>query len=171
MRTFLTILVISSVVLSGCSRESRLRPSNWFNKNKTTRVAAPATEAKEVNPLIPEQTGIFTKRDKRKAYLGTPVAQITDVRVERATGGAIIRVTALTARQGAFDARLTSTTDGEPVNGVLSFALKAIQPTEVPQGSQTRRTLHVARFVSNDELEETSTIRIIGARNTLTSRP
>ncbi len=163
MRTFVAVLVISSIVLSGCSRlrDSRLNPGNWFGGSKSQPVATSTTSA---NPLIPERTSI-RRRDRREIYRGTPVDQITDLKVERTTAGAIVHVTAISLRQGAFDVRLISDTDGEPVDGVLTFQLLAVQPTNQPQGQPRQRTVHAARFVSNNDLAATSTIRVTGSRN------
>lgn len=167
MRTVLTVLLISSVALAGCSRlkDSRINPGNWFGKSKSTQVAQPQGQTKaEPNPLIPQRTNVF-RPDKTEVYLGTPVDQVTDLSVERTTSGAIVRVTAVSLQQGAFDVRLTTTTDGEPVDGVLTYRLMAVQPTDTAQGSPRQRTLHAARYVSNNVLERTRTIRVIGARN------
>lgn len=172
MRTFLAILVISSMVLSGCSRlrDSRLNPGNWFGKSTSRPVAtAPAGQAAEVNPLIPVRTTVRL-RDRREVYQGTPVDQITNVAVERTTAGAIVRVTAVSLQQGAYDVRLTSETDGDPVDGVLTLRMMAVQPTDEPQGSPRQRTIHAARFVSNNDLASTRTIRVVGARNEHTTR-
>ncbi len=167
MRVLLTVMVISSVALSGCSRlqESRLNPGNWFGKSKSTQSAQPRTQTTaEANPLIPETSSVF-RRDKTEVYLGTPVDQVTALSVEPTTSGAIVRVTAMALQQGAFDVRLTTQTDGKPVNGVLTFRLLALQPTDTPQGSPRQRTLHAARFIPNTILDDTRTIRVIAARN------
>ena len=172
MRTFLTILVISSMVLSGCSRlrDSRLNPGNWFGKSAPRAVAtAPGGQSAEANPLIPVRTSI-RRRDKREIYLGTPVDRITNVSVERTTAGAIVRVTAVSLQQGAYDVRLTSDTDGDPVDGVLTFRMMALQPTNEPQGLPRQRTVHAARFVSHNDLATTRIIRVVGARNEHTTR-
>ncbi len=171
MRTFLAVLVISSLVLSSCGRlrDSRMNPGNWFSKSSSQSVSSTTSNPSEANPLIPEQSSIL-KRDKREVYLGTPVDQITDVKVERIPSGALIRVTGISRQQGAHEVRLTSDHGGDPVDGVLTFTLKALQPTTTPQGSQLRRTIHAARFVSNNDLDNTRTIRIVGERNVHTTR-
>lgn len=163
MRTFVAVLVISSIVLSGCSRlrDSRLNPGNWFGGSKSQPVATSTTSA---NPLIPERTTL-RRRDRREIYNGTPVDQITKLEVERTAAGAIVRVTAISLQQGAYDVRLISDTEGDPVDGVLTFRLLALQPTDQPQGQPRQRTLHAARFVSNNTLSTTRTIRVVGARN------
>ena len=168
MRTFVAVLVISSMVLSGCSRlrDSRLNPGNWFGGGSSRPVASAASET---NPLIPRETRI-RRRDRREVYTGTPVDQVTDVRIETTTAGAIVRVTGVSLQQGAYDVRLVADNDGDPVNGVLTMRLMAVQPRDTPQGSPRLRTLHAGRFVSNNDLAISNTIRVIGARNERSAR-
>jgi len=173
MRALLTLLVISSLVLSGCGRvrDSKLNPGNWFGKSKSqTRASAPAEE-EEVNPLIPEQrVTLFRKGKKEAPYEGTPIRQVKELVVEQTSGGALVRVTGVALLQGAFDVRLTSDTDGEPVDGVLTFALEALQPTNNVQGPERSRYVTAARFVSNQTLASVREIRVVGGANIQTSR-
>ena len=169
MRRFAILLVISSLLLSACSgwRDSRVNPSNWFGKSRSQ--PAPVATPENTNPLIPERTGIFRK-DKREVYEGILLAEVTDVVVERTSSGGIVRVTGMSRLQGAHDVRLTSDTDGEPEDGVLTFSLKALQPTDQGIGSVAGRTVRVGRFVSNQVLDRTSTIRIVAESNVRTTR-
>ncbi|SLN62736.1 hypothetical protein PEL8287_03434 [Roseovarius litorisediminis] len=170
MRILVTVLVVSSLMLTGCSRlrDSRANPANWFGKSTSRPVAE--TQAGQNNPLIEEETGIFSRRKKAKVYTGTPVDQITSLSVEKTSEGAIISVIGLSQLQGAYNVKLTSDTDGEPVNGVLTYTLKAVQPQDQPQGAQRSRTIHAARFVSNGTLEKVTTINVRAARNVQTTR-
>ncbi len=169
MRGFLTILVISSIVLSSCSRlrDSRLNPGNWFGKSEPRQVQTAQTAEDEINPLIPEERpSIFRRnKDKEANYQGTPVDQVTTLKVEPTPTGAIIRVTGIALQQGAYDVRLTNETDGEPVDGVLTYRLMAVQFTNTPQGAPQQRTLHAATFVSNADIDATRTIVVRGLRN------
>ncbi|WP_371224100.1 hypothetical protein [Roseovarius sp. 2305UL8-3] len=169
MRTVVTLLMISTLTLSACSawRESRVNPSNWFGGSRSAPVetADPAS----TNPLLPERGNTIFRRDKRERYEGTLVAQVSDLVVERNPYGGIVRVTGVSARQGAYDVRLISETDGEPVDGVLTFSLKAVQPTDQGLGNTTTRTVRVGRFVSTAVLERTQTIRVIGATEARTT--
>jgi hypothetical protein len=171
MRRFLAVLVISSVTLSGCGRlrDSNANPANWFGKRNPGPVATAPGEPAEVNPLIPQKTSVF-KRNKSENYIGTPVANITSMTIERLPTGAILHVTGVSLQQGAYDVRLISDSKGDPVNGVLTFKLKAVQPLDQPQGSQQARTIHAARFVSNSNLESASVIQIIGGRNVVSHK-
>lgn len=170
MRTLLSLLVISSVALAGCSgwRDSRVNPSNWFGKSEPRRVVT-ADGTEEINPLIPERTGIFDKRPEDETYEGTPVDQVTAMNIERTPGGAIVRATGLTLRQGAFDARLVDVNgeddDVMPVDGVLTFRLSAVQSRVAPQGPERTRRVHVGRFISKQTLAKTRVIRVVAARN------
>ena len=172
MRTIVAILVISSVALGGCGRlrDSRVNPANWFGKGQSTPIEQPQEQAEEqyVNPLIPERPSklrLFKKR-KDRPYEGTPVGQITDVTVERTIGGAILRVTAVSPRQGAFDVRLIpANKENEPIDGVLTYSIRALQPTDTAIGSTRSRTLVVAEPIDQSLLERTRTIRVVAAEN------
>ncbi len=171
MRKILAVLVISSVALSGCGRmrDSKANPANWFGKKNRHPVATAPGEPVEVNPLIPQKTSIFRK-DKRENYIGTPVANIVSMSIEKLPAGAIIHVIGVSQQQGAYDVRLISDSKGDPVDGVLTFKLKAIQPLDQPQGPQQARTIHAALFVSNNDLENASVIQIIGERNVISRK-
>lgn len=167
MRTSLATLVILSMALSACGwRDSRVNPMNWFGNSRSEPVTTQATG--EANPLLPERESIFSR--KPEEYPGTAVAQVTALSVEPSGGGAIIKVTGLTTRQGAFDVRLTSETEGEPVDGVLELDLRAIQPDDLPQGPEATRRVTAGRFVSDQTLARIREIRVAGARNVQTVR-
>jgi hypothetical protein len=150
-----------------------VNPTNWFGSSEPRRVVQ-ADGTEDVNPLIPERTGIFDKRPEDTSYDGTAVDQVTALSVERTPGGAVVRATGLTLRQEAYDARLVAPGDEDddltPVDGVLTFRLSAIQPRTAPQGPQRTRRIHVGRFVSDQTLAETRVIRVVGARNERVSR-
>jgi len=169
MRILLALTMVSSMALAGCGglRDSRVNPANWFGKSQSRPVAA-APET--VNPLIPEEEDSIFRRNKAEVYNGTPVDQITDLRIERTSDGAIIRVIGLSAHQGAFDVRLVpDDKDERPVNGVLSYKLLALQPQTQPPGSQRARTVQAAQFISTQTLDQARTITVTGARNARSS--
>jgi len=171
MRKFMAVLVISSVALTGCGRlrDSKVNPANWFGTRSPRPVATAPGEPTEINPLIPQQTTVF-RRDKSEKYIGTPVANVISMSIEKLPTGAILHVIGISQLQGAYNVRLTSDSKGDPVNGVLTFKLKAIQPLDQAQGPQQARTLHVARFVSNGDLERASVIQIIGGQNVISRK-
>lgn len=167
MRILIATTLVSSLVLSGCSgwRDSRVNPSNWFGGSSSQPTET--TDANP-NPLIGESRGGLFGGNRIETYEGTPVDQVTGLRLERTASGAIIHVAARSARQGAYDVRLVSETDGEPVDGELVLTLKAMQPQNMRQGPASTRLINAARYVSNPELERIRTIRVIAARNTRT---
>lgn len=168
MHKFLILAVSASLILSGCSgfRESRANPSNWFGGGP----AAPAQtdEAASANPLIPERRSIFL-RTRVETYDGTLVGEITDIAVEPTAHGAIVRVTGVTDMPGAFDIRLINETDDKPVDGVLRYSLKALQPPQrTGTGSDLRaRTVQAGAFVPARAFEQTTQIEVLGARNSV----
>jgi len=143
-RFVMTVLVIAG--LSGCAavNESRLNPLNWFGSDEES--LDPIAVENERRPLV---------------------AQITGLAIERTPGGAIIRATALPPTQGWFDAELVSADqDGEPVDGVLSFAFRAVPPeTHQRQSTERSRELSAAVFVSNIVLAKTQTVQVTGQQN------
>lgn len=172
MRTTLTALLISTLVLSGCStvRESRANPFNWFGGSSPTPVT---TSTVNTNPLIPDQEGIFARnRSGKDAYLGAPVETIADLTIERVPGGAIIRATGIAAEQGVFDVQLTPENEDElPVDGVLSYRLEAIRsPSGRVQGTDMSREVIAARKITDQTLQDVRTIRVSGVLNAQTSR-
>ena len=170
MRKTLGILLVSSIALTSCGRiaDSRLNPFNWFGRAE--RVDVPQDE-KEINPLIPQRReGIFQRNDE-EVYPGVSVLVINDVKVERVSGGAIIRVSGTAQTQGAFETRLTPENDDElPVDGVLTYRLEAIQPEGFRQGPARSREINVARFRTEQDLTGVRTIRIVGQTNAMQVR-
>ncbi|UZD92099.1 hypothetical protein [Cognatishimia activa] len=167
MRKTLGILLVSSIALTSCGRvaESRLNPLNWFGRAE--RVEVPQ---EEINPLIPQKRQSIFERGP-EVYAGTAVLTISDVKIERVSGGAIIRVLGTAQTQGAFEARLTPENDDElPVDGVLTYNLEAIQPAGYRQGPERSREINIARFRTFQDLEGVRTIRIVGEGNAMQVR-
>ncbi len=166
MRKTVAGLVVLSLTLAGCSgwRDSRVNPGNWFG-NSRAEARTQSDVAAQTNPLIPEQTSIFQRGKKEEVYLGTPVDQIVDFSIERTSSGAIVKATGQTLRQGAYDVRLTSDTEGDPVDGVLTLEMRALQPENTPQGPEQVRHVTAGYFVSNQDLAQVRTIRVLGDRN------
>lgn len=169
MRTILILTVASALMVSGCSgwRDARVNPSNWFGGSRSAPVQTDL--GANPNPLIPERRSIL-QRDRSETYDGTLVAEITELAVEPTSTGAIVRVTGVTERQGAFDVRLINDNDGEPVDGILQFSLQALQPQQQGIGTTTSRTVRAGAYVSNHALDRTTQVEVQGARNSLTTR-
>lgn len=173
MRILTSAILISAMTLTGCSavRDSRVNPLNWFGNSRS----APVETAEKVNtnPLIPTRGGLFAKsRAEKDIYHGNAVDQVSGLVIERVPGGAIVRVTGITRTQGVHSVQLTpETKDETPVKGVLTYRLEGIQPTNAnPVGSEHTRTVVVARRLTDQELRDVKTIRVVAARNVRTSR-
>lgn len=195
MRNTWMIVLVACLVLAACGsvRESRLNPVNWFGSSTTTSnddqgvIVTEEGEIIEVNPLIGEkrqrralgpknnrinQSGRFNPFTEREEgpYTGTLVDQVTSLEVKRTTTGAIVTTTGLTTRQGAYDVRLVASNDGNPVDGVLTYELRAIQPIETLQGPERTRRIQAAAPLSVQDLESVRTVQVVARRNTRTSR-
>ncbi|SEK35134.1 hypothetical protein [Roseovarius nanhaiticus] len=172
MRSLVTIATISSLALAGCSgfRDSRANPANWFGGSRTA--PAPTAAEASVNPLIPEErrNSIFQRKSDEETYEGTPIYAVEKVEIERSSGGAIIKATGLSLRQGAFDVRLQPENGGEPVNGVLTYTLRAVQRADTPQGPEQTRRVEAGQFISSQALAEASEIRVLARTNSAASR-
>ncbi|MEL6314984.1 MAG: hypothetical protein AAFN44_13995 [Pseudomonadota bacterium] len=194
MRHNLLILLMTSLVLMSCGtvRESRFNPINWFGSstsstNETGTVVAADGEVVEVNPLIGErkqsQIKNVTNRstsvadrasllaaDDEEPYLGTMVDQVSSLEIQKTTTGAIVTVSGVTTRQGAYDVRLVALNNGAIVDGVLTYELRALQPIQTAQGPERTRRIQAAAPISVQELELVRTVQVVARRNTRTSR-
>jgi len=192
MRFTPVALILARLVLTACGgglRDSRLNPANWFGRS-TSVETEPGTvrtadgQIEEVNPLIGarKQSQLIASnrkvthptvrifdRDKDEVYLGPLIDQVTDLAVERTSTGAIVRATGVTSRQGAYDVRLIPLGEGKPVDGVLSYEFLAMQPINTAQGPEHTRRIQAAQPLTNIELEEIRSIRVIAKRNTRAS--
>ncbi|MFD0858321.1 hypothetical protein [Roseovarius aquimarinus] len=170
MRAVVTLVTISSLTLAGCSgfRDSRANPANWFGGGRS----APAltTDAAAANPLIPEERdSIFRRAPEEERYQGTPIHAVQEVLIEPSSGGAIIKATGLSLRQGAFDVRLVPENEGVPVDGVLSYTLRAVQRTDTPQGPEQTRRVSAGRFITAQTLREAREVRVLAQTNSAAS--
>ncbi|MEQ9259193.1 MAG: hypothetical protein RIG84_08840 [Roseovarius sp.] len=193
MRFSLLALLVSTMLLSACGgglRDSRINPANWFGRststaNETGTVVTADGEVQQVNPLIGEkkQSQLTTKKqrgatagglsilDKEEGpYLGTMVDQVTSLSVERTSTGAIVKVTGVTARQGAYDVRLVEANNGTPVDGVLTYELRALQPLNTFQGPEPTRRIEAGAPLTMGDLEMINSVRVVAKRNTRTTR-
>ncbi|MEM6589881.1 MAG: hypothetical protein AAF641_15640 [Pseudomonadota bacterium] len=194
MRISVLILLTASFVLASCGavRESRFNPVNWFGSSTSSSNELETTvnadgEVVPVNPLIGQKrtsqisnvTNLSTnaidrarilREKEEEPYRGTLVDQVTSLDIKRTTTGAIVSVTGLTTRQGAFDVRLVARNQGMPVDGVLTFELRALQPIETLQGPERTRRIQAAAPLSVQELESVRTVQVVARRNTRTSR-
>lgn len=165
MRKSVLALLVAGMTLTSCGaiRDSRINPFNWFGRSQAE---APRAEG-STNPLIPERT-MFQRRRGPEVYLGRAVDQIVEMRVERAAGGAVLRVKGIAATQGSFDVRLTD--DDETPDGTLSYTLRALVPPGQRVGTAPSREVVAARFITDKELAGIRKIVVNGGRNARSSR-
>ncbi|MCV2892187.1 hypothetical protein [Lentibacter sp. XHP0401] len=164
MRIILTTALVSAFALSGCGGSiggSKYNPFNWFGKSRSEQVVQG-----EVNPLIPKRSSF---KRAEQTYQGVPVDQILELSVERAAGGAIVRVKGLSPTLGAYNVQLVP--DVDPEEGAsplptLEYTLKAEYSTRSrPNAPATSRELNAAVFVPEEQLIGVRTIRVKGAQN------
>ncbi|OWU70628.1 hypothetical protein ATO1_23865 [Phaeobacter sp. 22II1-1F12B] len=156
MRKFLILLLASGLVLSACGNGAR----------RAAREAAIAESGG--NPLIPaERNGMFSKPEEvdTSVLIGT----ISELRIERTLSGAIVHVTGVADRQGAYRAELRpEDPDLLATDGVLSFAFRVRYPVDpTPIGSTATRTVYEAFSLSSGTLQNVRTIRVTGAQNSM----
>ena len=167
MKKTLGILLVATLTLTACGRvrDSAINPFNWFGGSETVE-----TSEEEVNPLIPVKKNSILNREP-VTYRGTPVADLTTLKIERVAGGAIVRVKGIASSQGSFDVRLEpENEDLIPVKGVLTYTLLAVQPPGFRQGPARSREITAAAFLTSQQLASVRTIRVVGANKTLQSR-
>ena len=167
MRRSIVLCLALTLVLSACGgvRDSRLNPLNWFGRDRPAPVAA---EEGEVNPLIPQESGLglFSRNRDGAEYAGQPVDVIRNLDVERVPGGAIVRATGLSRFQNTYSVRLTLVTLDGPVDGALEYRLEAIVPeAPIAGGSERQREVVAAVSLTDQELRGVRVIRVSGVEN------
>ncbi|MEC7764031.1 MAG: hypothetical protein VX874_19160 [Pseudomonadota bacterium] len=144
------------VVLTGCSSVS-LNPLDWFGPKDDV----------ELVTLEPSEgwDGGFDD------YRG-PIAQVTQLTIERASGGYLIRAAGNPPRLGYWEAELVPENDENPVDGGLTDNFMVAPPPWATATSQPQaRQIHVAHYISDVKLGGTRTIRVVGANNQISARP
>ncbi|MCI2398199.1 hypothetical protein [Aliiroseovarius subalbicans] len=150
--TLRSVLLLTLVLgLAACG--SRFNPANWA-RGSDNEVA-----------LIPEG-GFLSETETREV-----VSQVTDLRVEKASGGVIIRAVGLPPRQGYWAGELVSDTNDKPENGVLTYTFRIAEPYALTrEGTPYSRQVIVGHFVSNVKLRGVTSIRVLGAQNSRSVR-
>ena len=169
MRIALTVFLVSALALSGCG--TKLNPMNWFGPSKS-RPVQKQTQA-EKNPLIPEggDTIFSGRRKKKDVYLGTPVAEVTALEIDRTADGAIIRAQGRAVRAGAYDVRLVADDPAQAPDGVLSFTLSARAPDGATvYGGGTGVAVQAAQFVETADLRNVREVRVHAVTNERVTR-
>jgi hypothetical protein len=148
-------LVLALGLTSACGGNSsaRLNPFNWFRGSQERVV------------LYPD--GGFGAR----AELRPLVDQVTEMRVERVSDGAVVRATGLPPVQGYWDGELVSPDDLTPVNGRLTLEFRIRPPVDRTAVSVPRsREVTVAFFLSHQKLEGVREVLVVAARNQRSAR-
>lgn len=163
MRKPVTLLILVTVALTGCASisNSRLNPFNWFGSSQSDPAALNPADS-DVNPLIPRQRISFFRNNQPEVFAGRPIADITEVLVERRPGGAIIRATGVARRVGPFDVRLIADEDASD-DSTLVFDLKALQQAGPRDTGPRARQVTVARWITDQDLSGIRTITVRGA--------
>ncbi|MFZ5961715.1 hypothetical protein ACOXXX_02085 [Thalassococcus sp. BH17M4-6] len=171
----LSVLVISALVLTSCGtvRESRLNPFNWFGRS-TSEPVQTTTSAAARNPLIPASggrglRGLIGIGQEDEVYAAPPIAEVSELLIERRIGGAIIRATGVADRVGPFDVRLIPD-EAASTGGTLSYTLRAKQQPGPRSTGELARMVTVAVWLSDQDLAGIREIRVAGRTNALVSR-
>ena len=143
MKTLVAAGLIATLVVAGCG--SRLNPMNWFGSSEETVAEAPAGFAAETRPLV---------------------AEVTELRIERISTGAIVRATGLPPIQGHWDAELVPTNLRSLENGELIYEFRLRAPLDpLPSSTVRSREVVVAADLSNVELRNVRRVTVIAAGN------
>ena len=172
MRSLVMLLTISGLTLAGCTdnRDTDADPANWFGDSPMAGPDAPGQTA-ATNPLIPERsTSIFRRKTDAETYTGTPIYAVQNVVIDKSAGGAIVTATGVSLRQGAFDVRLLPENRGIPIDGMLTFTMRAVQRDDTPQGPEQTRRVSAGRFVSGKTLDNVRGVQVLSQTTTITSR-
>lgn len=166
MRIPLTALLISTLIVAGCGN-SRLNPFNWFGRGQSEPVAT----AENANPLIPKRSNGLLYRPKAP-YPGVLIAKVTDLKIERIPGGAIVRATGIGHFQGSYEVRLVPADQNQATDKTLTYEFRANLPPSRGrvQGSEWSRTITAAANLTDNQLAEIRTIRVVAAENAMSSR-
>jgi hypothetical protein len=147
------LAVTLTISACGTVRESRFNPFNWFGGS-----------SEQPSGLVP--AGGVAALDNRAV-----AQQITDLSVERAPGGAIVRAAALPPTQGWWDAELIAENDGRAVDGVMTYTFRIAQPPRPwPAGTPQSRELTAGAFIPNTRLEAVRQVVVRGAENQRVAR-
>jgi len=149
MRPTLPFALCSLLTITACATitESRFNPLNWFG---TSEEVVTSTPRNELPPLVRADQAGQTVEGRAL------IAQITDLRVDRTPGGAIIVATGLAESQGYFNAQLVRRS---LENGVLTFDFRAEAPaTFEAAGSTATRQITAATQLDRAALSGVTTI-------------
>ena len=152
----MTLSLCAALAVTGCARiaDSRLNPLNWFDRVTETRAPAVRT------PLVTAGDGVQVI-DARPL-----VAEISELRIERASEGAIVRATGLAHGTGAFNAQLTR--EGFE-NGILVYGFRAEYAPDSQPAPAPLRQVTAAVTLNAQELATVRGVRVVTEANALTA--
>lgn len=161
----LSVLVLSALVLGGCGfKESNYNPYNWYGDSTSEGVAV----AEGYNPLIPKRRSSIFRAEQDTSYRGQFVGEVSELLIERRPGGAIVRATGIVNRQGSYNVRLVQN-EVETSETVATYDFKAMQ-LRGNVGTEASRTVTVAVWLTENQLEGIREIRVKAARNVRSSK-
>ncbi|HCQ64703.1 MAG TPA: hypothetical protein DIU07_05790 [Rhodobacteraceae bacterium] len=153
--TRISIALGLGLAVAACDTGINLNPLTWFN----------SLGSDEGLVALEPEGGWEQDTDRRLV-----VDQVTALRIEKTTAGAIVHATGLPPRLGYWDAELVVENDGAPENGVLSYVFKVASPRWATTTSTPyARTIEAAAFIPNVELNGIRAIRVLGAQNSRTA--
>jgi len=117
--------------------------------------------------LIPEEN--MMSGIKERKYMGKPVYQIADLKLEPTSDGKILVVTAYATHAGASNAEFKAVATVPA--GELHFVLNAEPDSHQSIGTPTNRQLTAGKFLSTGTLKGISKIVIISDTNSQSIRP
>ncbi len=169
MKTTLTLVLTSSLVLSACGwRDSRINPSNW-GQGRSVEVAEPSA----VNPLLPaKRPGLFDRAPEEERDSSVLIASVTRLQVDQTPTGVIILAEGLASRLGAYDAKLRLVNPDQAVtDGVLHLEFRVTYPDEATRlGSERSRKVIEAYSVTTQQMRDVRQIQVRGAQNAMETR-
>ncbi|CUJ94233.1 hypothetical protein RUE5091_01397 [Ruegeria denitrificans] len=173
MQKSFTVILVATLTLSACNswRESRVNPSNWFGSS--TPAAPTESVVNDANALVPdtqEGGGLFSRSAPEDTSV--PIAKIDELRIDPTPTGAIVYASGTAIRQGAYNARLVRVDSEEnQENSVLEFTFRVNYPARATNtGTERSRKVSDAINISQDDLQNTRLVRVVGQQNALESR-
>lgn len=166
MKTTLTLLVSTSLILSACGwRDSRVNPSNWFGQPE------PVAVDESANPLVPKKRNSILSRPEA-VDTSVLIASVTSLQIDPTPSGAIILAEGVASRQGAYDAELRPVnTELVSEDGVLELEFRVVYPvTNTAVGNNRSREVFEAYSLTRQQLTGVRLVRVRAAQNALESR-
>ena len=137
------LMVVLMLGACGAIRESRFNPFNWFGRSERTQ------------PVVPPEAQVVAGDNREQ------VASVTGLVIEQVSGGAIVRATGLTPRQGYWQAELVPRPLDEKGGQVFDF-LVFPPPGQTGVSTPQSREITVAYFLSNFKLQGIGAITVQG---------